>query len=67
MNNLLLQPNSSYFVFLSHILRPHNSANCSKQQKNLDLSVKIIWLFSNANVLTAVLDWQGCQIFLVAM
>ena len=42
MNNLLLQANSSYFVFLSHILRPHNSANCSKQQKNLDLSVKII-------------------------
>ena len=40
MNNLLLQANSSYFVFLSHILRPHNSANCSKQQKNLDLSVK---------------------------
>ena len=67
MNNLLLQQNSSYFVFLSHILRPHNSENCSKQQKNLDLSVKIIWLFSNANVLTAVLDWQGCQIFLVAM
>lgn len=40
MNNLLLQANSSYFVFLSHILRPHSSANCSKQQKNLDLSVK---------------------------
>ena len=35
MNNLLLQANSSYFVFLSHILRPHNSANCSKQTKEL--------------------------------
>ena len=40
MNNLLLQANRSYFVLLSHILRPHNSANYSKQQKNLDLSVK---------------------------
>ena len=40
MNNLLLQANRSYFVLLSHILRPHNSANYSKQQKNLNLSVK---------------------------
>ena len=67
MNNLLLQANRSYFVLLSHILRPHNSANYSKQQKNLDLSVKNYLNLSNAELLTAVLDWQECQIFLVAM